>query len=223
MNQFKKYAPGVYCIMSENDSLQHDDEVTVTTRHGKEVECTIWKKLFTRYGMTYYSYLRNDGLNRSAWMQRKADRRAAAAEKSKQRSDEYYNKSNKHRDFLSLGEPIKIGHHSEKRHRRMIEEAGNNMRKSWENSEKAKEQAYKAESLAIKAESEINLDTPECLEALREKLSTLESKREAIKKHNKENPKEKYDSFYLSNLGANIRRYKERLKVARNLWEIQEA
>jgi hypothetical protein len=216
MNQFKKYAPGVYCIMSENDSLQHDDEVTVTTRRGKEVECTIWKKLFTRDGMTYYSYLRNDGLNRSAWLQRKADRKAAAAERQEKLSDEYYNKARKDHDFLSLGEPIKIGHHSESRHRKAIQQAQNNATKSWQASEKAKDLEYKAETLARRADQEINLDTPESLNLLTERVDFLEEKKKEIKKRT-------HYSWELANLGAKIRRYKERLKVARNLWEIQEA
>ena len=45
----------------------------------------------------------------------------------------------KDKDFLSLGEPIKVGHHSEKRHRKAIDDAWNNMGKSVEFSDKAAE------------------------------------------------------------------------------------
>lgn len=55
------------------------------------------------------------------------------------KSNEYFQKSNKHRDFLSLGEPIKVGHHSERGHRKMIDDAWNNMGKSVELSDKAAE------------------------------------------------------------------------------------
>lgn len=41
------------------------------------------------------------------------ERRREWAASAVRRSNEYYNKSNKDKDFLSLGEPIKVGHHSE--------------------------------------------------------------------------------------------------------------
>lgn len=48
-------------------------------------------------------------------------------------------------EFLSLGEPIKVGHHSEKGHRALIERNWNRMEKSVEFAEKAKEAGQKAE------------------------------------------------------------------------------
>ena len=51
------------------------------------------------------------------------------ASSAAQKSNEYFNRSNKDRDFLSLGEPIKVGHHSEKQDRKMIEDSWNNMGK----------------------------------------------------------------------------------------------
>lgn len=74
---------------------------------------------------------------------------AASAE---QKSNEYYEKSNKDRDFLSLGEPIKVGHHSERGHRKMIDDAWNNMGKSVEFSDKAVEHERVARYWDKKAE-----------------------------------------------------------------------
>lgn len=59
---------------------------------------------------------------------------AANAEK---RGDAYYERSQEGKDFLSLAEPIKIGHHSEKRHRALIERTQNAFRKFVEENKKA--------------------------------------------------------------------------------------
>ena len=60
-------------------------------------------------------------------LSKRAERRHEWASSAVQKSNEYFQKSNKHRDFLSLGEPIKVGHHSERGHRKMIDDAWNNM------------------------------------------------------------------------------------------------
>lgn len=85
-----------------------------------------------------YSYTRLDGFNRQEWAQRKAAERiakwAASAEK---RGEEYRKRSNKDSEFLKLGEPIKVGHHSERRHRKAIDDAHKNFGKYIEESENA--------------------------------------------------------------------------------------
>lgn len=213
-NIFKKYATGVYCMQSGNADFQHNDNTIITTKYGKEIAVIIWKKLFTKNDLTYYSVVREDGFCRKEWMQRKAGKRAEQAERAEAKSNKYYEKSNKHRDFLSLAEPIKIGHHSEKRHRKIIDDAYNNMGKSVAESKKAKNLEHKAETLACNAEIQINLDAPESLDLLQERVAYLEKKRDALK------ASKKYQSFELTNLGANIRRYKERLETAKKLWDL---
>lgn len=213
--QFRKYCPGAYVLETEKDDHAHGDVVNVTTRNGKTVEILIWKRLFARNGVTYYSYLRSDGMSRAEWLLKKAARYEKAAAKNAQKSDEFFVRSRKDADFLSLGEPIKIGHHSENRHRRAIENANNNMRKSIDAEEKAREQERKAESLTARSESEISIDVPECLELLAHKISTLKQERDDL------NASKCYQSFELSNMGANIRRYEARLKSAENLWKLE--
>ena len=138
-NIFKKYTAGVYCIQSENHDLRHGDNVTITTKYGKEVDCVIWKKLFTKGEYTYYSYVREDGFCSKERLLKKAENRKEWAGNALNKSHEYYEKSNKDRDFLVLGEPIKVGHHSERRHRKAIDDAWNNMGKCVEFNEKAAE------------------------------------------------------------------------------------
>lgn len=215
--QFKKYTSGYYCLQHPDTGLQHGDQVTVTTRYGKEVECTIWKKLGnSKAGEgAYYSHVRNDGFNRKEWMKRKAERATNAAERQNNLSDEYFAKSQKDRDFLTLGEPIKVGHHSEKRHRKIINQAQENTGKMVAASKKAERYTDKAEELESRINCEINIDTPESLELLKQRVADLTEKRDALK------ASKKYETWQLSNLGANIRRYKERLETAKKLWDME--
>lgn len=215
--QFKKYTAGVYCLEAEQQ-FNHGDVVTVPTRRGKEVEVTIWKHLFTKNGVSYHSYIRCDGINSGERLQAKAEKHRERAAKASAKSDHYYEKSNEHRDFLSLGEPIKVGHHSEKRHRRIIEQANANMGKSVEASNKASElleRAYGAEA----ASENIFIDTPECLPRLREKLDRLISFQEDAKALRKAG--EPVPHFVTANNGANIRRVKKQLETATKLWELE--
>lgn len=213
-NTYKKYTAGVYCMQSDNADYQHNDSAIITTKRGKEISVIVWKKLFSKGDFTYYSVIREDGYNRAAHLRKKADKRLDQAARQKRLSDECYVKSNKDRDFLVLGEPIKIGHHSEKRHRKAYEDANKYMGKSVFASDRAKELKSKAETLAYNAESQINLDTPESLELLKERVTYLENQREEIKSR-------PHQSYQLSNLGANIRRYKERLETAKKLWDLE--
>ena len=214
-NIFKKYTAGVYCLQSTNKELSHGDTITITTRRGKEVDAIVWKKLKENDEFAYYSYVREDGFCRSEWTKRKLERAEGAAQKQHDLSNDYYKKAQKGRDFLSLGEPIKVGHHSEKRHRKLIDDNWRNMGKSVEASKKQAQYENKAETLEYKLKKEINLDTPESLELLIQKVDNLELQREKLKQS------DNYETYQLTNLGQNIRRYKKRLETANKLWNLE--
>lgn len=84
------------------------------------------------------------------------------------------------KDFLSLGEPIKVGHHSEKRHRKMIEDSWNNMGKSVEFSDKAAEHERVAKYWEKRAET-INLSMPESIDFYEHKLEQAKEFHEGVK------------------------------------------
>lgn len=96
------------------------------------------------------------------------------------KSNEYFQKSNKHRDFLSLGEPIKVGHHSERGHRKMIDDAWNNMGKSVEFSDKAAEHERVAKYWEKRANT-INLSMPESIDFYEHKLEQAKEYHEGLK------------------------------------------
>ena len=83
-------------------------------------------------------------------------------------------------DFLSLGEPIKVGHHSEKRHRKAIDDAWNNMGKSVEFSDKAAEHERVAKYWEKRAET-INLSMPESIDFYEHKLEQAKEFHEGVK------------------------------------------
>lgn len=122
MNTYYKFCPNVF--LAKCDAKHEKGEtILVTTKYGKENESIVFNLIFERDGFFYYSIVRADGFNVQEWAKRRAERRLDWAATAERKSEEYFKASNKDSDFLSLGEPIKIGHHSERRHRKAIEDA----------------------------------------------------------------------------------------------------
>ncbi len=82
----------------------------------------------------------------------RVERYEARAETAEAQSTAAWETSNKIASFIPFGQPILVGHHSEKRHRRDIEKIGNAMNKSVELSNKAEYYSDKAESAKYTAE-----------------------------------------------------------------------
>lgn len=143
MNTYYKFAPNVFLEKCE-EKHERGEEILVTTKYGKENESIVFNLIFERDGFYYYSIVRADGFNVQEWAKRRAERRREWSVSANKKSHEYFEKSNKDRDFLSLGEPIKVGHHSERRHRKAIADAWRNMGKSVEFSDKATEHEREA-------------------------------------------------------------------------------
>lgn len=82
----------------------------------------------------------------------RADRMEAREEKAQQEASSRFNSHNVETLRGLQGEPVKVGHHSEKRHRNLIERADNDMRKGCEAMDKAKHYAGRAEAARSTAE-----------------------------------------------------------------------
>lgn len=134
------------------------------------------------------------------------------AEKAEQRSQSHYNR---HRDIASvipMGQPILIGHHSEKRHRNDLKRIDNEMRKSIQESEKADYYRNKVDN--IDNSKVISSDDPQAIEKLQTRIEELEKAKEEVKAR----PHEWYELQYLN---ADIRRLKDRIKEIQELEELQ--
>ncbi|MHC4621839.1 MAG: DUF3560 domain-containing protein [Planctomycetota bacterium] len=104
--------------------------------------------------------------------------RATAAE----REAEARLNSQANRTLVAMGgEPIKIGHHSERRHRKLFERAHADMNKGCEAMDKAKHYREKAAGVG---KGGISSDDPDALTKLRNKVAALEKKQEVMKAAN---------------------------------------
>ena len=161
MNTYSKFCPNVFLAKCAE---LHDkcETIEMTTKYGQTHDCIVFNLVYKKDGFYYYSIVRADGYNLQERAKEKAERYQNWANSAQQKSNEYFEASQEGKDFLSLAEPIKVGHHSEKRHRALIDRNWARMGKSVEFSEKAESHESKAEYWAKKADT-INLSMPESI------------------------------------------------------------
>ena len=87
---------------------------------------------------------------------------------------------------IPLGQPILVGHHSEKRHRRDIDRMGSLMDKGVESAKMATHHESKAAGIEAALDHSIFSDDPDALDALREKIAGLKAEGDRCKAINKE-------------------------------------
>lgn len=85
---------------------------------------------------------------------------------------------------IPFGQPILIGHHSERRHRNAIARVDRAMGAAVENSRKAASMSGRADEIERQLNASIYDDDPDALERLQLKLEGLEAKRELMKAKN---------------------------------------
>lgn len=88
-------------------------------------------------------------------------------------------------DFIPFGQPILVGHHSEKRHRRDLERINNGFDRGYADINKASEMESRADSIERAADNAIYDDDPDAIQRLEEKIAGLEAQREKYKAYNK--------------------------------------
>ena len=212
MNTYSKYEPNVF-LAKCTEKHEKGEIINVTTRYGKENESEVYNLIYEKDGFFYYSITRADGFNIQERAKAKAERYSNWAASAERKSDQYYEASNEGSDFLSLAEPIKVGHHSEKRHRALIERNWNRMGKSVEFSKKADAHESRAEYWARK-ENDINLSMPESLEYFEFKLENAKEYHEGLKSG-------KYPrshSFSLTYAKKEVNELTKKLEIAKKLW-----
>jgi len=114
---------------------------------------------------------------------------------------------------IPFGQPILVGHHSERAHRRAIAKMDSQLRKGFEASGKA--DYYKEKANIVANSTIISSDDPEAITKLRDKLDKLEDRRTKIKAFNikaRKEGTEQAPSYMLQNLSGNIRTVKLRIQ-----------
>ncbi|HHE3605668.1 TPA: DUF3560 domain-containing protein [Pasteurella multocida] len=212
MNTYAKFAPTVWVVKS-TEKYSKGNVVAVANKYGKETQVIIYN-LVKQVGDTFfYSFTRKDGENSQTYAVKKAERYQGYANNALKRSQQYCEAANEGREFLQLAEPIKVGHHSEKRHRALIERNNKRM-------DKAVKEANKAESYDDRIEywqrmaDKIDLSMPESLEFFHVKLEEAKARHQELK----DNPEKREHSFALTYAKKAVNDLEKKVKLAQVLW-----
>lgn len=208
MNKFKKYCPNVW-VAECDDEYEKGDIIELETKYGKLVECEVYNLIEEKDDKYYYSIVRLD----ESYAQRRAERHMNRAAAHHEKSNGYYEASLEGQEFLALGEPIKVGHHSEKRHRSLIERNCARMEKSVEASRKAEEAEAKTEYWERKAK-EITLAMPESLSYFWKKLLEAKEYHQGLK----DGTIERTHSYSMTYAREAVNDYAKKVEIAELLW-----
>lgn len=212
MNTYSKFCPNVF--LAKCTEKHHKGEVIqVETKYGKENDCEVHNLIYEKDGFYFYSITRCDGTNAQTVAQKRLDKLGGYAANAYQKSLQAWEASQEGRDFLSLGEPIKVGHHSEKRHRALIDRNARRMDKSVELADKAEQYLERAAYWAGRTDI-VNLSMPESIEYFEFKLEEALMTQEGMK--NGTIPRE--HSFSLTYATKEVKQMRENLELAKRLW-----
>jgi len=213
MNTYHKFAANVF-VAKCTDQHEKNEVIILTTKYGQEHECIVFNLVGRdKEGSFYYSIVRADGYNVQERAKAKAERYQNWANSAENKSNQLWEASNEGREFLSLGEPIKVGHHSEKRHRALIERNHNRMNKAVEIGKKVEQHESKADYWARKA-NEVNLSMPESVELWEYKLEEAKEYHEGLKS----GKYERRHSYSLTYAKKAVNEAESNLKIAKKLW-----
>ena len=213
MNTYHKYAPNVF--LAKCTERHHKGEIIlVANKYGKENESEVFNLISEgKDGFFYYSIIRADGTNTQTRAAAKAERYQQWAEAAVKKSNSYHEAAQEGKDFLALAEPIKVGHHSEKKHRALIERNWNRIGKAVEMADKAEAHESKSEYWK-RRENDINLSMPESIEFYEYKLEEAKIKHEFYKA----NPDKREHSFSLTYAKKAVNEAEKNLALAKKLW-----
>lgn len=212
MNTYSKFCPNVF-LAKCTEKHEKGSTILVETKYGKENECIVFNLIYEKDGFFFYSIVRADGFNQQEWAKKKAERLQNASINAEKKSNQYWEASNEGKDFLALAEPIKVGHHSEKRHRALIERNHNRMNKAVEFSKKAESYESRIDYWEAKANT-INLSMPESLEFYEYKLEQAKAKHEGLKN----GTIERLHSFSLTYAKKEVNEAQKNVELSKRLW-----
>ena len=121
----------------------------------------------------------------TAYEQQQEDKRQRlldAAGKATARSNAAHARAQEIASYIPFGQPILVGHHSERHHRADLKRIDNGYRKAFEESDRAKELERRAEAVGTGG---ISSDDPAAIGKLEAKIQTLEHQRGTMKKINR--------------------------------------
>ena len=211
-NTYQKFCPNVFVARCD-EPHEKCDRILIETKYGGEHRCIVFNLVAKKEGVWFYSVVRADGFNVQELAKRRADRLNGAANNATKKSDAYWEAANEGKDFLVLAEPIKIGHHSEKRHRALIQRNHDRLDKAMGLQKEADKYAERASYWEGRT-NDINLSMPESLEYFEFELEKAE-KKHADLKSGVVKPSHSYSLTYAKKAANEARK---KFDIAKLLW-----
>ncbi|MDE2761565.1 MAG: DUF3560 domain-containing protein [Gemmatimonadota bacterium] len=126
------------------------------------------------------------GLTYRERRERRAARREEWAEKRETKSEQSFADADRIAQGIPPGQPILVGHHSEKGHRRDLDRIDRGMRKGFEHRNMAQHHRQRAAGIRRQLDQSIYSDDHDAAERLRERIAEREAERDRMKAINRE-------------------------------------
>jgi hypothetical protein len=179
MNTYAKYCPNVWLAKCETEHAK-GDIIQVANKYGKETECEVHNLVVKNSNGFFYSITRCDGLNRQTYAEKKAEKYNAWAALQNEKASDWASKAREGSEFLSLAEPIKVGHHSEGRHRALIARNHARMDNCVASFKAAENHSYKAAYWESR-KNDIDLSIPESIDYFTHELEKAKERHAGLK------------------------------------------
>lgn len=212
MNTYVKYCPNVFVARCE-EQYEKGDTIILETKRGKEHECIVHNLVNKNEEHFFYSITRVDGFNSQKRAENRVSQLESWAESAEKKSYDKYLAANKDMAFLSIGEPIKVGHHSEKRHRKIIADLDRNMEASVNYADKAEKHRLKT-AYWERMSTKINLSMPESLEYFTHELEIAKEHHQGLK----DGTIKREHSFSLTYSKKKCNDLANKVDIAKRLW-----
>lgn len=137
------------------------------------------------------------------------EKRSEWSDKAEQRAGAAFTRAQSLVAGIPMGQPVLVGHHSEKRHRNVLRKSDDAMRRGCEQSDLSKYHANKAHGLESMLARSIFDDDPDAIEQLRAKVEALTIERDRMKLVNKLFRAK--DAEGLAAIGLDFAKLKERI------------
>ena len=114
-------------------------------------------------------------------METRIQKREEWAASQQQKAEQAYTQSSEMLGMIPVGQPILVGHHSERYHRNTLYRSDNAMRKAYDAKTKADRHIRVAQTLRKQLRDSIYADDPDIVQRLEERIVKLETERDRCK------------------------------------------
>ena len=213
MNTYSKFCPNVF-LAKCSEKHEKGEYIDVTTQYGKENECIVFNLIYEKEGYFYYSIVRADGFNVQQWAANKADKYEVWAGSAEVKAETASRRAFSLVAGIPMGQPILVGHHSEKRHRRALDDSWNALGKSVALNDKAEQHEAKASYWRVRAFT-INLSMPESMDYYEFLLEQATRKHQGLK----DGTIERSHGYSLTYAKNEVNDAQKKLATAKRLWQ----